>query len=398
MKSFCFLNFQALTVVDPRISLVPHVSIWHNRFMRSLLQALALLVFCCATCFAQTYQPGFRTIGVWEEDPPTRLDINIWYPTTRQPKELNYPPWVIAGALNAKPAEGRFPLLLLSHASPADRFAYYKLAARLAQEGFVVVSFTHRRDHMDNMDDMFTWPQLSDRIKEIEKAISVALADKELQGCIDGARMGLIGFGSGATVALLMGGALPTCSAWPDYCARAGALDPYCSPWARERMNTLCGKFPLTQSLADPSIKAIAAIAPGFGMIFDAGSFEHFHPPLLLVAAGNDSFNRAWLHCQPIARQVGDKARFLNLPEADAGALISPCPQALAEELPELCLSLDQAQKDKIQARLVETLLAFFRNYLVIEGNLPVISQPPDLSPAKVEPAAPATDKNKKRK
>lgn len=359
---------------------------------------MALLLLWAATCLGQTYQPGFRTVGVWEEDPPIRLDINIWYPANRLPKELSYPPWVIVGALNAKPAEGRFPLLILSHASPADRFAYYRLAARLAQEGFVVVSPTHRNDHMDNMESMFTWPQLSERVTEIEKAISLALADKELQDSIDGARIGLIGFGSGATVALLMGGALPTCSAWPDYCARAGVLDPYCSPWAQERMNALCGNFPLKQSLANPSIKAIAAIAPGFGMIFGADSFEHFHPPLLLVAAGNDSFNRAWLHCQPIAHYVGAKARFLNLPEADAGALISPCPQALAEELPELCLSLDQAEKEKIQTKLVETLLAFFRNYLVVDGNLPVIAQPPDLSQAKAEPDTSGTEKNRRKK
>lgn len=365
--------------------------------MRLLFQALAILLFYSAASFAQTYQPGFRTMGIWEEDPPTRLDINIWYPANRQPKELNYPPWVIVGALNARPAEGRFPLLLLSHASPADRFAYYKLAARLAQEGFVVVSPTHRHDHMDNMEDMFTWRQLSERVNEIEKAISLALADKDLQGCIDSERMGLIGFGSGAAAALLMGGALPSCAAWPDYCVRAGALDPYCSPWAQDRMNALCGNFPLKQSLANPSIKAIAAIAPGFGMIFDSGSFEHFHPPLLLVAAGNDNFNRAWLHCQPIASLVGARARFLNLPEADAGALISPCPQALEEELPELCLSLAQAEKEKIQTRLVETLLAFFRNYLVLDGNLPVIPPPPDLAPASAEPDPPAVYKKKKK-
>lgn len=366
--------------------------------MRLLLQALALLLFCSATCLAQTYQPGFRTMGVWEEDPPTRLDINIWYPASRQPRELNYPPWVIVGALNAKPAPGRFPLLLLSHASPGDRFAYYRLAARLAQEGFVVVCPTHRRDHMDNMEDMFTWQQLTDRINEIEKALSLTLADKELQGSIDGARIGLIGFGSGATTALLIGGALPACSDWPGYCARAGALDPYCSPWAQERINKLCENFPLQRSLANPSIKAIAAIAPGFGMIFNSSSFEHFHPPLLLVAAGRDSFNRAWLHCQPIARQVGARARFLNLPEADAGALISPCTQALSEELPELCLSLGWAEKEKIQTKLAETLLAFFRNYLIIDANLPVIPQPPDLSPVRIEPDNVVTEKKKKKK
>lgn len=325
-----------------------------------------------------------------------RLDVNIWYPAQRQAKELNYPPWLIEGAANARPAPGRFPLLIISHATPADRFAYHGLAARLARNGFIVVCPNHGHDYMDNMDDMFTWEQLARRAKEIEKALGLALAEKDLEACADRGRIGLIGFGSGATVALLMGGALPTCEIWPGYCASAGAADPYCSPWAREKMGELCATFPLRESLAWPAIKAIAAIAPGFGMIFGADSFKYFYPPLLLVAAGKDNFNKAWLHCEPIAKLLGSRARFLDLPEADAGALISDCPSGLAQELPELCLSVSPETKKAIQNKLSETLLAFFSHYLVVTGNLPKIPEPPDLKPAK-EPEPEPPVKKKKR-
>lgn len=358
-----------------------------------ILILLVLLLAPFAALAAGVFQPGFRTLGTWEDDPPARLDISIWYPALREPKDLTYPPWVISGALNAKPAEGRFPLILISHASPVDRFAYHALATALAREGFIVVAPTHRHDCMDNMDDLFTWEQLDKRIREMNLALNLALGEKELAASVDSKRIGLIGFGSGATAALLMGGAMPACVSWPGYCRKAGKNDPYCSPWAKDRLDTLCSNFPLRKSLANPAIKAIAAVAPGFGMIFDADSFRYFYPPLLLIAAGRDSFNRAYLHCQPIAEILGAKARFLDLPEADAGALISPCSPALAEELPELCLSMDGAKKAAIQTRLTETLLAFFSHYLLITGNLPVIKAPPEPEPAPVE----AKDQKKKK-
>lgn len=354
------------------------------------------LLSVCTECLAQVYQPGFRTVGNWTEDPPTRLDLNIWYPAVRQPKDQNYPPWTLNVSLNAKPAEGRFPLLLLSHASPADRFAYHSLASQLARDGFVVAAPTHKSDNMNNMDDLFTWAQLKSRVNDLEQAIKLVLAEKDLASVADSARIGVIGFGSGGTAALLIGGALPECEPWANYCQRAGTGDPYCSPWARDRLDATCASFPLRQSLANPRVKAIAAIAPGFGMIFGQNSFKYFYPPLLLVAAGRDNFNRAMLHCQPIAAILGAKARFLDLPEADAGALISTCPQQLVEELPELCQSVPAGKRRAIQSRLEDTLVAFFSHYLKITANLPKIPEPPVFE----EPAAPKkeTPKETRRK
>lgn len=342
-----------------------------------------LLVLIPAICEgAQIYQAGFRTLGIWTEEPHLRVDVNVWYPSTRQPKELNYPPWILNVARNARPAEGRFPLLVLSHPTPTDRFAYHDLAAYLAREGFAVVAPTHGMDCMINMDDLFTWQQLTRRIGEIGTAIDLVLAEKDLARCLDASRIGVIGFGAGATAALLMGGALPTCASWPEYCAKAGNKDAYCTPWARDRINSLCDSFPLNKSLADRRVKAVCAIAPGYGMLFGQDSFRYFYPPLLLVCAGKDQFNRCGLHCEPLARILGSKTRFLELPMADAGALMAECPPALAAELPELCQSVTQQERLLIRYELQGALLAFFQHYLGVPGNLPQIPLPPGLESA----------------
>lgn len=354
--------------------------------MRMFISVI-LFSLLASTCCAQVYQAGFRTVGSWEEEPPLRVDVNLWYPTMRQARDLNFPPWVLNGAGNAKVAEGRFPLIILSHGSSADRFAHHNLAAWLAREGFVVAAPTHSQDCMNNMDDLFTWTQLERRCREIAHTISLVLGQKDFAASVDGSRIGVIGFGSGGTAALLLGGALPHCANWETYCPRAGGSDVYCSPWARDRMNGLCARLPLSESMADTRVKAIAAIAPGFAMLFDRESFRYFYPPLLLVSAGRDQFNRPQLHSEPLARLLGKKARFLDLPLADAGALMAPCPPALNAELPELCQSVTPGQRGEIERELGGALLTFFSHYLVVTGNIPLIPDKPDLRPAAPEPA-----------
>lgn len=358
----------------------------------ALLLLFQLFVPARAAVAADSYQVGFRTLGQWSADANLRLDVNIWYPSVRPPRTLNYAPWTVSAARNGKAVEGRFPLLLLSHASPGTRFSYHDTAARMASYGFVVAAPTHPRDCMDDMSLLFTWRQLESRVRELSGVIDLLLNDAELAASIDKNRIGLLGFGTGGAAALLLGGALPDCLSWPDYCARAGQQDIYCNRWARDRMDGICHSLPLTKSLADPRIKAVAAVAPGFGMLFSSASFRYFHPPLLLIAAENDAMNRSELHVGSIARLMNGKAPYVSLPRADTGALMAPCPDSLAAELPELCRSVSAEERNVIHQQMDDALSDFFLHFLGNDKNLPTIPPPPDLTPPqpRAQPAAPA--------
>lgn len=358
----------------------------------ALLLLFQLFVPARAAVAADSYQVGFRTLGQWSADANLRLDVNIWYPSVRPPRTLNYAPWTVSAARNGKAVEGRFPLLLLSHASPGTRFSYHDTAARMASYGFVVAAPTHARDCMDDMSLLFTWRQLESRVRELSGVIDLLLNDAELAASIDKNRIGLLGFGTGGAAALLLGGALPDCLSWPDYCARAGQQDIYCNRWARDRMDGICHSLPLTKSLADPRIKAVAAVAPGFGMLFSSASFRYFHPPLLLIAAENDAMNRSELHVGSIARLMNGKAPYVSLPRADTGALMAPCPESLAAELPELCRSVSAEERNVIHQQMDDALSDFFLHFLGNDKNLPTIPPPPDLTlpQPRAQPAAPA--------
>lgn len=330
-------------------------------FFIFLLQFFLCNSYCHA---AQSYNVGFRTMGVSNADTRMRFDFNIWYPTLRSGQNINFSHWILQNvAQNARPLEGKFPLLIISHASPANRFSYSYLAEYFVRQGYIVAAPSHTSDSLENMDDLFTWQQLANRVREIKATLDLLLNDKIFASNIDSSRIVFIGFGSGATAGILLCGAKPNCIQWASYCPLAGTNDVYCTNWARDRINNLCKNFPLKNILTEKRIKAFAFIAPAFGMLFTKASFAEVNVPLLLVEAGKDNFNKAEFHCQPLARILGKKASYLDLPFADAGALMSPCSSNLQLELPELCLSVSNEERLKIHSSLEQALRTFFAKY-----------------------------------
>lgn len=359
-------------------------------FMRLLLLAALLLAFAAPATATEFYQVGFRTLGQCTADGGLRLDVNVWYPSVRAPHTLNYAPWTISAARNGKAVEGRFPLILLSHDTAGTRFSYHDTAAWLASCGFVVAAPAHLADCMDNMENLLTWAQLQGRTRELSATIDLLLADSDTEPSIDKERISALGFGSGATAVLLLGGALPDCDNRQTYCAQAPAQDMYCNAWGRERMDGLCRRLPLTKSLADTRIKAIAAVAPGFGMLFSRASFRWLHPPLLLMAAAGDTLNKTPLHSRHIYDMMEKKPRWISLEQADAGALMASCPPPLQDALPEICRSVSAPVRAAIHKSMHTALEDFFLHYLGSEKNLPHIPPPPDLTPPPPPPAPPA--------
>ena len=330
------------------------------RTLFTLFLTLFISLFISRLSLAeQTFNAGFRTHGVWLQDDALRLDLNIWYPSHNKTRDCNFIPWTLHVALNGKAAEGTFPLIVLSHASPGTRFSYHYLASFLAENGYIIAAPTHPTDSLENMDDLFTWAQLEKRIKEIRASLEILLEDQELGSHIDRNSIGFLGFGTGASAGLLLAGAMPSCEAWPDYCSHAPAFDPYCTNWGREKINILCKNLP-EKSLKDAQFRAFAIIAPAYGMLFNASSFPSNFPPLLLVGAGKDQFNHFEMHSERLARILGKKANYLHLARADAGALMNACPPSYETELPELCKSVTDMERKQLHQTLEKAISKFF--------------------------------------
>jgi predicted dienelactone hydrolase len=329
-------------------------------FFAALL--LCLLCICAVPAFAAVeggHRVGFKTLGLWQEHGRMRLDLAVWYPALRAPAELRYGVWSFRAARNAG-GIGRYPLIILSHDSPATRFSHHESAAALAGSGFVVAAPTHHGDNMDDMRHLFTPDQIRARAGQIRAALDVLLGSPETRSLIDPKRIGIVGFGVGGTVALLLGGAELDGREWPLYCKEAEADDLYCAPWAAARMDALAASLPLGRPLGDARIKAVAAVAPAYGMLFTRESLRGLRAIPLVLWAERDKVNRFPRHAEALKARMPHPVDYAVIADADAFSLMSACPPVLARELPELCGRADPERRARIHRQLNRLLSLFF--------------------------------------
>lgn len=371
--------------------------------LRSTLFLFRLLL--CMVCVlslparggaAPTYHPGFKTLGMWLADTGERLDIAFWYPSIRSPSQVQYGDWTLTVARNGKEIPGRYPLVILSHGSAGSRFTHHDTAASLAASGFVVAAPTHPGDNIDDTSALFAASQLTSRPKHISTLLDHLLGNTDTLQLIDPSRIAVVGYGVGGTMALLLGGAQIDSASWKGYCEKSGPTDTYCTPWARERMDLLAQQTKNLPSFKDNRVRAVAAIAPSYGMLFTKGSLASLTAPTLLVKAGLDEVNRAPLHADWLRTIMPSAPEFSVLAEADHFALIAQCPPTLERDLPEICGAVPPRERDDIHRRLHASLLRFLLAHLG-ESNpadVPPLPAPPVRVTAPATPQANATAAN----
>ncbi|WP_299963278.1 dienelactone hydrolase [uncultured Roseobacter sp.] len=182
-------------------------------------------------------------------------------------------------ARDAAPATGaQYPLIVISHGYPGNRFLMSHLGENLASKGFVTVSI----DHTDSTyadQDAFGATLYHRPVDQSFVLDQMAALPGELGSIIDSDTVGLIGYSMGGYGALIFGGAGVTQAATEfTWGAPAGLLTRH-----------LAGSE-THEALMDPRLKAIIAIGPwGRNADFwDANGLAGLRVPTLLMAGGSD--------------------------------------------------------------------------------------------------------------
>jgi predicted dienelactone hydrolase len=279
------------------------------------------------------YAIGVRTIQATDKNRPDILATKEGGPTVRYDRTLTleiwYPAALAAGqkaggdyhAITRDPAitatlhgqavrdaapltsEAPFPLVIISHGYPGNRYLMSHLAENLASKGFVTVSIDHKDSTYDDQkpfastlynrafDDLFV-------LNEMDR-LGKPGSGSFLGGRLDASRTGLVGYSMGGYGAVnVVGGgyskASETVSGAPPnkLLADRGAANP-------EYRKTM-----------DPRIKAVVAIAP-WGMVggfWDAEGLKGVATPVLFVAGSADDV---------AGYEKGTKAIYLGAVNAD---------------------------------------------------------------------------------
>lgn len=202
-----------------------------------LVLAIFLLFPVCETAARGTGpklpHPGFRSIGLWDQSIPLRMDIAVWYPSSRLPGELLLEGWSIYVSRNGAGTPGKYPVILLSHGTAGSRLASHDLAAALARHGFMVIAPTHPTDNMDDTGGIHHAALFADRPRQLLLALMAVEQSPVLRPLMDRGRVGVLGVGAGAATALQLAGARPDLSRLASYCPDAPTENPLCSNWAK---------------------------------------------------------------------------------------------------------------------------------------------------------------------
>ena len=254
---------------------------------------------------------GVRTIQVTDKNRPDILNITeggpivrsdrtlsleVWYPATlaagQKPggeyRVITRDPAVMAtlygkAVRDAQATSGRrYPLVIISHGYPGNRFLMSHMGENLASKGFVAVSIDHKDSTYDDQkafgstlynrpfDQLFV-------LNEIDRLSKVT--GNFFAGLVDATRTGIIGYSMGGYgVVNVIGGGYTAAS------AASGQAPPNKMLMERGAAN------PEYQKARDPRIKAAIAIGP-WGMqggFWDAEGLKGIHTPVLFVAGSAD--------------------------------------------------------------------------------------------------------------
>jgi predicted dienelactone hydrolase len=258
-----------------------------------------------------------------EGGPIARYDrlytLEVWYPATLAPGQadrgdyagvLTRDPAVVVTLhgravrdATPRPAEGGYPLVIVSHGYPGGRYLLSHLGENLASKGYVVVSIDHKDSTYDDqkafastlynrpLDQLFV-------LDEMER-LGRAKSGTFLEGLVDASRSAIVGYSMGGY------GVLNTIGAGFSQTIETRPVSPPNRLLAERGASN-----PAYSKSIDPRIKAAIAIAP-WGMqegVWDADGLKGIRIPVLFVAGSADEVS---------GYEKGARAAFLGAVNAD---------------------------------------------------------------------------------
>lgn len=233
------------------------------------------------------------------------ITVEVWYPAAEGTEpggtyegvflrdgETQVSLWGIA-ARDAAPAEGSFPLVLISHGYPGNRFLMSHLGENLASKGYVAVSADHPESTYSDQ-NKFTSTLVNRPLDQAFLIESMATLDDEIGAITDADSAGVIGYSMGGYGALIFGGGGLSQTA----VTREGP-EVFVPP--QDLLDRNATGSAEHDALIDDRVKAVIAIGP-WGRnrdFFDAESLAGFEKPLLLIAGSQDDVSQ-----YPAIRQI----------------------------------------------------------------------------------------------
>jgi len=249
------------------------------------------------------------------------LTVELWYPADADPRaETTYQDVVLRDGATlfdlkgtatrdaAPDAEtGPYPLVVISHGFPGNRFLLSHLGENLASKGYVVASIDHFESTYDNQLGFAS--TLANRAPDQLFVLdALGAVEGDLAGLIDADHSAIIGYSMGGYGALVSAGAGISAAAGEAGFAPA------------EAFAGIAAGSDVYAELADPRLKAVIAIGPWGRQngLWDADGVAGIHIPTLFMAGSRDEVSDYEAGIRLLFEEAVNSDRYL-LTFAEAG-------------------------------------------------------------------------------
>lgn len=323
---------------------------------RRLLWVLLLVTF--GTVFstpgwaAAGWNVGFHRLQVSDPLDQQPMKAIAFYPTRAAEQPMHLGNFILDVAYEGQTANGRFPLLVISHGNYGTPLAHRDLIEALVRKGFVVVALLHPGDNLHDHSRLGAVSNLYGRPLQVSETLSAALLDPKVASIVDPRKVGVIGYSAGGETALILAGAQPKLDRLIKYCQQRPDDRDACSENGKVRAdrNDLA-------PMADPRVGALLLLAP-LSLMYGTHELEDVRVPVLIYT-GNDDHVLDWKkNAGALARKLPQPADLRVLDGVGHGVFMSPCSEE--EVQADLCTDGQDADRKIIHHDLAASAARFF--------------------------------------
>ena len=226
----------------------------------------AAIFFLLGIQIAAAAPAGFRALTIPAEHHGRAMSGALWYPSSGNGRTMNYGENAVFRGTpvldGARPADGPFPVIVVSHGLGGHMGTIGWLTAGLAEAGALVVAVNHPNGTWRDFDlqkAMKHWT----RVLDLQAALAYLAAHPDFAAHADFSRIYAVGFSAGGWTALSMGGLRADLEGYAAHCKTAPA-SPYSCADLTGRGADLRAFSPenWNASRKDDRIRAVAAVDP----------------------------------------------------------------------------------------------------------------------------------------
>lgn len=309
---------------------------------------------------------GCSKVEVFDKENDITFPLLVMYPTSTASTPVAFGPFELEVSMDAPVAEGRFPLVMISHGSGGSYLAHRTLGRYLAQNGFVACMPGHPFNNLHNNELQYTMQNMIYRPRHLRMAIDEVCSSAQFKDRVEHERVAIIGHSVGGYTALALAGGAPHTQALVELCQKpASAEEPYWISLLRKNGIT---SQPIAVT-ADRRVKALVLFGPDVSLFMSEGALRNVHAPILLLAAEKDYMPQATI--EVVMNGIPDRSQLSHRAVKNAGhySFLSPFPESIKSMVGDAAKDPEGFDREQFHQALHVEVLSFLRKALAVDRN-----------------------------